>query len=198
MKRIAILVFLINFKVICLFAQVPDRPEKISPILIGAKIPNVNLKTADGMLIETHTIFMKKPSVVLIYRGGWCPYCNLHLSDIQNIEAKIVELGYQIIAISPDSPNNLEITSNDRALNYMLYSDASTQFIQALGIAFKASNNYVNLLLEKSEDLNRGVLPVPSVFIVDKSGLIEFEYINPDYKTRITAKLLLAVLNGLQ
>ena len=181
-----------------MFAQVPDRPEKISPILIGAKIPNVNLKTADGMLIETHTIFMKKPSVVLIYRGGWCPYCNLHLSDIQNIEAKIVELGYQIIAISPDSPNNLEITSNDRALNYMLYSDASTQFIQALGIAFKASNNYVNLLLEKSEDLNRGVLPVPSVFIVDKSGLIEFEYINPDYKTRITAKLLLAVLNGLQ
>jgi hypothetical protein len=39
---------------------------------------------------------------------------------------------------------------------------------------------------------NKGVLPVPSVFVTNKQGEILFEYINPNYKTRISGSLLLA------
>jgi len=34
-------------------------------------------------------------------------------------------------------------------------------------------------------------LPVPSVFIIDENGIIKFEYVNPNYKERISGKLLL-------
>ena len=53
------------------------------------------------------------------------------------------------------------------------------------------------MLSEKSGGLNEGILPVPSIFVVDTSGKILFEYINPDYKTRLSSSLLLAVLKNL-
>jgi peroxiredoxin len=67
-----------------------------------------------------------------------------------------------------------------------------------MGIAFKAPERSAARLFDYSGGLNEGYLPVPSVFIVDTSGKIAFEYINPDYKTRISADLLLAVLEQLK
>ena len=42
-----------------------------------------------------------------------------------------------------------------------------------------------------------GVLPVPSVFAVDTDGIIAFAYSNADYKVRLPADELLAVLKGM-
>ena len=38
-----------------------------------------------------------------------------------------------------------------------------------------------------------GVLPVPSVFAIDRGGVIAFAYSNPDYKIRVPADELLSV-----
>ncbi len=37
------------------------------------------------------------------------------------------------------------------------------------------------------------LLPVPSIFIVDRMGKIHYEYINPDFKQRINPGLLKAI-----
>lgn len=62
----------------------------------------------------------------------------------------------------------------------------------------KAPDKYSGMLSEKSDGLNDGFLPVPSIFVTDTSGKIAFEYINPDYKTRLSPGLLLAVLKELK
>jgi peroxiredoxin len=49
-----------------------------------------------------------------------------------------------------------------------------------------------------SDGQNKGFLPVPSVFVVDKAGEILFEYINPNYKKRLNGDLLMAVLKTLK
>jgi len=134
----------------------------------------------------------------MFYRGGWCPYCNKHLAELQGAESKINKLGFQIIAISPDSPQNLQLTDSNNELRYSLYSDGDGILMKALGIAFKAPEKSIDKLMKNSDGLNEGFLPVPSVFVVDTSGKIEFEYINPNYKTRIGADLLLAVLKELK
>ena len=41
------------------------------------------------------------------------------------------------------------------------------------------------------------VMPAPTVMIVDKKGVIKFEYINPNYKERISGDMLLSVLKTL-
>jgi peroxiredoxin len=136
--------------------------------------------------------------VVLFYRGGWCPFCNAHLAEIQEAQSQVLDMGFQIIAISPDSPENLRATDEEHNLDYHLYSDAGGELIKAVGIAFKSPERYTGMLVEKSDGLNDGFLPVPSVFVTDTNGKILFEYINPDYRTRLSAKLLLAVLKNLE
>lgn len=42
------------------------------------------------------------------------------------------------------------------------------------------------------------VMPVPTVMIINKEGVIQFEYINPNYKERISGEMLLAVLKTIK
>jgi len=178
-------------------AQVAENATEIRPLLIGDSVPDLAIISAEGHREKLPAIVNAKPSVLLFYRGGWCPYCNRHLSDIRTVEDKIINLGYQIIAISPDSPENLNVTSEKDKLNYRLYSDGSGELIQAMGIAFKAPERSLDRLLDYSAGQNPGFLPVPSVFILNSEGKILFEYVNPDYKVRLSGKLLLAVLENL-
>ena len=103
MKKIILLVFLGLSTSI--FAQVASAPEDVSPLLIGEKIPTLNLHDSKGVSVSTETIFNKK-TVLIVYRGGWCPYCNAQLADMQSIEKEIIELGFQVVAVSPDSPES--------------------------------------------------------------------------------------------
>jgi peroxiredoxin len=117
-------------------AQIAENAEDVSPLLIGEKIPNIELANIDGKKIESDKILNKK-TVLVVYRGGWCPYCNRQLADMQDIESQILDLGYQIVAISPDSPKFLKETESKDELNYALYSDSEGKLSQAIGIAFK-------------------------------------------------------------
>jgi peroxiredoxin len=178
-------------------AQLAEKAQDISPLLIGETVPDAVLKSADSSDQSFLSILNKKPTVVLFYRGGWCPYCNTHLSDIRDAESEILALGYQIIAISPDSPENLKASDEKNELNYQLYSDANGKLTKAMGIAYKVEERRKEKLFNKSGGLNDGFLPVPSVFIIDTSGQIVFEYINPNYKKRMSSNLLIAVLKNL-
>lgn len=178
-------------------AQLAENAQDISPLLIGETVPDVVLKSTDSGDQSFLGILKEKPTVILFYRGGWCPYCNTHLSDIRDAEKEILDLGYQIIAISPDSPENLKVSDEKIKLDYQLYSDADGKLTKAMGIAFKVEEKRKKRLFDKSGGLNDGFLPVPSVFVTDTKGQILFEYINPNYKKRMSAELLIAVLKNL-
>ena len=49
--------------------------------------------------------------------------------------------------------------------------------------------------LEGSSMRQFGVLPVPSVYVIDASGEIAFDFVEPDYKVRLPADELLAAAN---
>jgi peroxiredoxin len=183
-----------------LFSQsdIAPEPTAISPLLIGEKIPNVTLSDVSGKKINLPDLASQKPSVLVFYRGGWCPYCNLHLSELQAIEPDIIKAGYQIIAISPDSPESLQASISKNKLNYLLLSDNLSEASRGFGLAFQAPERYAEMLSKASADQNKNVLPVPAVFIVNPAGEILFEYINPDYKKRLKGSLLLAVLKELK
>lgn len=197
-KKTIINLLLASFTGFSLFGQLPEKAEDISPLLIGETIPEAELKSPDAGSHKLLTIIGEKPTVLLFYRGGWCPFCNAHLSEIQGVQNEVVKLGYQIVAISPDSPENLQNTDNKDKLDYSLFSDGDGALIKSLGLAFKAPERYSDMLKKSSGGLNEGFLPVPAVLVVDTSGKIQFEYINPDYKTRLSAGLLMAVLKELK
>ena len=180
-------------------AQVPNNAEDISPLLISETIPNATLLNPKGKKIQLDAILKTKPTVLIFYRGGWCPFCNLQLSGLVKIEKEITDLGFQMIAISPDDYRNLDTTIEKNEVSYQVFSDPDAKLIQKIGIGFETPlmiKGYV--ATKKHIGKTSEVMPVPSVFVVDVKGKILFEYINPNYKERINEDLLLAALKTLK
>lgn len=178
-------------------SDLPAKPEDIAPLLIGEMVPDLQLTQMDGSSTDVGTVLSGKKTILIFYRGGWCPYCNSHLSDLQKIEPKLKELGYQIIAVSPDVPAKLSESDQKHDLSYQLYSDVKGELMGKMGIAFQAPERYQKMLLNITAEENKGWLPVPSVFIINDKKQIVFEYISPDFKHRMNGDLLLAVASKL-
>ena len=178
--------------------SIPTVAEDISPILIGETLPNAYFQNAEGESVQLKAVLEEKPTVLVFYRGGWCPYCNVQLSGLVDIEEEVLELGYQIVAISPDDFKNLQATIENNNTKYKLLSDPNGEFIQQIGIAFKTSSSLKEYITGKGQKgETSSVMPAPTVMIVDKKGVIKFEYINPNYKERISGEMLLSVLKTL-
>ena len=179
--------------------SIPLVAEDISPILIGEKLPNANFQNAEGEYVQLKAVLEEKPTVLVFYRGGWCPYCNVQLSGLVEIEEDVLELGYQIVAISPDDYKNLQSTIENNSTKYKLLSDPNGKFIKEIGIAFKTSSSLKEYITGKGQKgETSSVMPAPTVMIVDKKGVIKFEYINPNYKERISGEMLLSVLKTIK
>ena len=177
--------------------DLPKLATEVAPLLIGEKIPSLILKSVDNAAVNLGELFSKKRTVLVFYRGGWCPYCNAHLAALGQAEKELLELGYQIIAISPDAPQSLKASDEKEKLNYVLLSDSTGELSKAVGIAFQAPENYKAIITKGSEGVNTSFLPVPAVFILNTNAEIEFEYITPNYKNRISNDLLLAAAKAL-
>lgn len=176
----------------------PALPEDISPLLIGESIPRVALPDKEGKLFDLNKALAEKPVVLIFYRGGWCPFCNRQLAGLQTINGDLQKKGFQVIAISTDRPELLKQSSEKEQLDYVLLSDASLATARKFGIAYKAPEQYTGILSKSTGGKNSDLLlPVPAVFILDRKGIIRFEYINPDFKQRISASLLWSAANVL-
>ena len=155
-----------------------NTADEVAPLLIGAETPSVVLANQQGEATALDSVLAGKPSVIIFYMGGWCPFCNVQLSELAAIEGDLNALGYQIIAISPDDPQGLNDVTDKHGLGYQLLSDSEYKAMDAFGVGY--------------DNERRGRLPVPSVFLVDSEKRISFQYVNPNYRYRIPAKLLMA------
>lgn len=172
--------------------------QEVNPILIGAKLPDATLQTVDGESLSLADAIDSKPTVLIVYRGGWCPYCNTHLQELASAESELIELGYQIIAISPDSPESLKTTLDENEFSYKLYSDASLSAADALGISYtlddktlKKYKGYGIHLDKASGGKNQNKLPVSSAFIITSDHEVSFTHVDPNYKFRVSKDMLL-------
>jgi peroxiredoxin len=169
----------------------PQKAEDISPLLIGENIPMATLMDASGKNFDLNKAVAAKPTILIFYRGGWCPFCSKQLSGLQEIVPELQKQGYQLIAVSTDKPEGLMHSAAKEKLSYTLLSDADLNLSKQFGIAFKAPEGYWEMLPKTTGGQNTDLLlPVPSVFILDQKGTIRFEHINPDFKQRLSPELL--------
>lgn len=175
----------------------PNLQGKSGTLEVGDTIPDVSVAGIKGGSVSLRAIVSKKPTVLIFYRGGWCPYCNTHLGKLQSIESEILGHGYQIVALSPDRPAELERSLEKHKLTYALFSDSAMDAAKAFGLAFTVENTtlvkyrIVGINLEKASGEEHHMLPVPAVFLVNTDGMIQFAYSNHDYKVRLeTDKIL--------
>ncbi|MAD77337.1 MAG: peroxiredoxin [Rheinheimera sp.] len=180
---------------------IAPSPEQVSPLLNGLAIPDVTLYSADNKAVALRERVQQQPSVLVFYRGGWCPYCNAQLAALRTIEPELTKLGYQIIAITPDSVSSIVNSMNDTGgekLTYQLLSDNQFKASSAFGLAYYLDDKTASIykgklgsLITTESGTEKVVLPVPAVYILNTDGEVVFNYVHINYKTRLESELLL-------
>jgi peroxiredoxin len=170
----------------------------VQPIMPGMDAPAFSVKDANGDAVSFAPDQMEKPLVLSFFRGGWCPYCNLNLSEMRLAEKELRALGFDIWFVSVDSPEMIYASLQEPDIGYVVLSDARLEATRAFGIAFTVPDEMVKRYVEYGIDLEKAsgethhVLPAPSIFIIGNDGKITFQYTNPDYRVRLHPDVLLA------
>jgi peroxiredoxin len=178
-------------------AAVPDDPTNVVPTAVGSMAPAFNAVEVDGRQFHFDPAHLRAPTMVIFFRGGWCPYCNAHLQDLRTVEPEIVAMGYRVLFLSTDRPDLLYSSLKEK-VNYHILSDSSLEAARAFGVAYHIDSETLKKMkdfgvdLEQTQGTVSHELPVPSVFIVDRSGVVRFRYFNPDFRVRLDAASVLS------
>ena len=178
--------------------------EEVQPLLIGMKAPSFTVRDVRNQTFKFEAGEQTRPIVLSFFRGGWCPYCNLHLSELRLAEKQLEDMGFDIWFISIDKPELLLASLDDPDVGYTIYSDSALSATRAFGLAFRVDDEtnkkYLkwDIDLEKASGEDHHVLPAPATYIIGRDGIINFAYINPDYKVRLHPSVLLAAATAYQ
>ncbi len=178
--------------------MVADSPQTAKPLAVGSLAPDAALTGLDGKPVSLGADLKKQPTVLIFYRGSWCPYCNMHLAQLQTVEPQLKQMGYQILAVTPDKPEDLRKTMDKHKLGYTLLSDSDARAMRAYGVAFRLDDATIEKYKQYHVDLEAAaggrkhhILPVPSVFLIGTDRIIRYVHSNPDYKVRLSSDELL-------
>ncbi len=190
-------------------APIAQTADEIRPVGVGATAPRFSVQTVDGERFDFDPRSLERPAVIITFRGGWCPFCNMHLSELRDVIPAIGARDVDVLFLSGDRPELLydslskETQADIDGLGYTILSDAEANAAMALGIAFRASDRLIEGRRKKGQDIDgssmelHGVLPVPSVFAVDTDGIVRFAYTNADFRVRLPSDELVAVATEL-
>jgi peroxiredoxin len=173
-------------------------------IQLGDKAPDFKLFNQLGQSVRLYSFLKRGPVVLTWYRGSWCPYCNMHLQYLQRNISIFKELGANLLALSPEKPDNSLNLKEKNELEFQVLTDLDNKVAKDYGIVFKlideVSNLYkntFNLNLEAYNDSGSDELPIPASYVIDQSGIIRYSYVNPDYTQRAEPKDIIEALKSL-
>lgn len=178
--------------------------EGKNAIKVGEKAPDFELPNANNNITSLATFLEKGPVVVTFYRGSWCPYCNLQLRALQDKLEVINNLGATLIAISPEVPDGSLSKNEINDMDFIVLSDQDAKVASQYGVAWQVPEFLMEhmkvdrgLDLKKINNGNANVLPIPGTFIIGSDGIVKWNYVNVDYRTRSEPDEIIEVLKNI-
>lgn len=166
---------------------------------IGNVAPNFTLTNASGKPVELNTYLKNGPVVLTWYRGGWCPYCNLTLRQLQLELPNFKKYGANLIALTPELPDNSLKTSEKHNLEFEVLSDVGNKIAKEYGVVFKLTDDVAKIYNEKFglnqyNGDNSNELPLAATYIINQEGKIVYAFLDADYRNRAEPSELTAIL----
>lgn len=172
-------------------------------ISVSDQAPNFVLPDVRGESVSLSGLLQRGPAAVTFYRGGWCPYCNMQLKAYQAILPQIMALGGQLVAISPQLPDNSLSTTETNALTFDVLSDVGNHVARSFGLVYALPEE----LRQALQSANKGLpgvngddsweLPVPASYVIAPDRQVVLANIDVDYRRRLEPDAILAALKSL-
>ena len=163
----------------------------------------LNSNDAAGYRIKASELWAMGPLVVVFYRGGWCPYCNAHLLEMQHALRAIHAQGGQLVAISPETAEQGLATQARNKLTFPVLSDKGNAVARQFGIVYRVSEPeipfYDAAFDSKAYNRDRGYeLPLAATYVIDTGGVIRYAFLDADFSQRAKPQAVLEALRRLK
>jgi peroxiredoxin len=171
---------------------------------VGDALASFTLNDATGSPTTLDQLVQEGPAVIVFYRGGWCPYCNIALRTYQReLLPELERFGARLVAISPQTPDQSLSTVEKAELDFTVLSDPGSRVAKSVGIVFQQAADVLAVQRELGLDLaavnaeGSTELPRPTVLIVDQDRVVRFVDVQPDYTARTEVADIIAGLADL-
>ena len=174
--------------------KAPKQGDLLSPFTL----PN-----HQGNEVALSNLLKEGPVVVVFYRGGWCPYCNLELAAFQKSLSEITDLNANLVAITPELPDASLSTKEKNALAFDVLTDKNAEYAKSLGLVFTLPEAlrpvYLSFGIEVEKHNGSGQfdLPLAATFVIAQDGSIASAFVDTDYTLRQDPSVVVDVLKSL-
>ena len=170
------------------------KPEGL---FLNSKAPDFKLKDQTGKEVSLKNLRKLGQTVIIFYRGNWCPYCNRQLKNLQDSLSLITEKGASLVAITPEARGGIDSTIKKTKAGFSILYDSLGKLENAYQVAFKVDDKTISrykmagIDLLKNNQQKEATLPVPAVYIVNKEGTVTYRYFDENYKKRVSVAEIL-------
>lgn len=165
---------------------------------VGDKAPDFIGYDQKGKQVELKKILETGPVVLFFYRGKWCPVCSRYLNNYQDSLSIITDQGFNVVAITPESIENVEQTVKMHNISFTVIYDCQEKIMEDYDVMFNVTKAYQDKILKSlsidiAQNNGRDVahLPVPATYIINRDGIIVAVQFDPDYQNRASVKWML-------
>jgi peroxiredoxin len=184
--------------------QMRQKGVPSGTVAVGDRLESFTLSDATGAPVTLEDLVADGPVVIVFYRGGWCPYCNLALRTYQQeLLPKMIAFDARLVAISPQTPDESLTTAQKAGLEFTVLSDPGSRLASRIGVAFQQAEEVLDAQRRLGLDLAQVnaeasiELPMPTVLIVDADRTVRFVDVQPDYTSRTEVADIVDGLAGL-
>lgn len=182
-------------------SQIGALPDGVG-LAVGASVPAVTVHDASGAAVALHELVARGPTLLVFYRGGWCPYCNFQIRELTERAADFQKRGVTPVAISVDQIDTTARTQATCTIPFPLLADPDLPAHEAFRVVHHADEAEVERLrgygidIEASSGRDHHRFAIPSVFLVDDEGVVRWAHADRDYTVRPTPDQLLRAIDA--
>ena len=148
---------------------------------VGDKVPNFKAVADDGTVWQSNDHIGKNYLVVYFYPGAMTGGCTKQACAYRDFKTDIEKADAQVIGISGDNIDGLQLFKKTYNLNFTLLSDNSGAIAAIFGVPTRDGVTFTKEVNDINYTLERGTTASRWTFIIDKDGKVVYknEDVNP-------------------
>jgi peroxiredoxin len=140
---------------------------------VGDRLPRFSLMTTDGRPITDEDLIASAPTLLVLYRGWWCPSSKSQLDEIARDSERFRKAGITIFAASVDEPAEAAPIQQHVGDKITILCNVPESLLDEVGVRDQRGAPWYDRILfgAKQQDIS-----MPSALVVNASGKIVFVY----------------------
>lgn len=154
---------------------------------VGSKLPEFSLVNVEGDAVSSASL-LGKPSVLIFFRGNWCPLCMAQVAEIAERYQELEKLGVDVVLISSQPDQHSRELAARLDVPFRFWVDTGNRVAASLDIGI-------------SNGVPAGVpggyhadTVMPTVLVTNANGTIVFSDQTDNYRVRPEPDVFLAIL----